>query len=138
MNAEEIREATVQIQTVALAKGLHRPNVQFTVEPNKSFWVYVGWSDPADDNYKPGRCKIMHGETAEECIETTNAWLDSLPTVEEQNMRNFMNLMSKAVEFGRDKGFDAEFINPLEMAMKSLSRNALKAGVHLGPEPIAA
>lgn len=131
MDAYEIRKHVAEINDAARRKGLHTPKAQFQIEADTQFVFYVNWKEAGRDDYHSGNYKFFRADTPLGCIQQANEWADGLPSVEEANMNNFMSLMAKAVEFGRDKGFDVDFISPLEDAMKRLSKNALTAGIHL-------
>ncbi|CAH1678207.1 conserved hypothetical protein [Hyphomicrobiales bacterium] len=131
MDAYEIRKHLAEIENKARMKGLHQPSSKFRIDDSIEFNLYARWKDPAKPDYSPDEYRFFRAETPDGCIQKAFEWVDALPSVEETNMNNFMKLMAKAVDFGRDKGFDVDFISPLEDAMKRLSKNALTAGIHL-------
>jgi len=59
------------------------------------------------------------------CVGLVHEHIDNLPTPEEAEHQEFLKLLARVVEKGRDVGIDDLVINPLVEAMKKLSENAI-------------
>lgn len=89
-------------------KGLVIPTLSVTYSAHERSYVFV---TARDMSYK-----IFY--TREEFCN----WMETLPSAEEAISLEFKKLMAKAIEFGRENGFE---INPLIAMMKTLSSNIL-------------
>lgn len=109
-----------------LAKGFRQPDAHYAIKADETNYLYISWRD-ADDRrgYGYGTTEICNGEDFGEALLKASAWLDAQPTVEQRQFREFAEILAKAVQVGKQNGIDAVLVNPLEKAMRDLSKNAL-------------
>lgn len=109
-----------------LAKGFRQPEAHYAIKADATSYIYISWRD-ADDKrgYGYGTTEYFEGEDFSEALLKASAWLDAQPTVEQRQFREFAEILAKAVEVGKQNGIDAVLVNPLEKAMRDLSKNAL-------------
>jgi hypothetical protein len=53
------------------------------------------------------------------------SYVDALPSKAEIEHAEFMTMVGRAIDRGRDMGIDVQFLNPLTAMMEALATNAL-------------
>lgn len=109
-----------------LAKGFRQPEVHYAIKADAVSYIYISWRG-ADDKrgYSYGTTEYFEGDDFGEALLKASDWLDAQPTVEQRQFREFAEILGKAIEIGKQNGIDAILVNPLEKAMRDLSKNAL-------------
>lgn len=109
-----------------LAKGFRQPEARYTINADAQSYLYVAWV-PVGSHHRTysGDSVSFDGKTFEESHAKALEWLDKQPTPEQRRFREFAEILAKAVEVGKQNGIDAVLVNPLERAMRDLSKNAL-------------
>ena len=105
------------------AKGIVKPSVNFRVNANEVLSVDAHWY--AGANYRDFKSEHVKGDTPEEALLAFEAWIDSLPSIEEARRSEFMSALASVIELGKDSGIEVDFVNPLVETMKRLSENAI-------------
>ncbi|OAM77724.1 hypothetical protein [Devosia elaeis] len=105
------------------AKGIAKPVVNFCVNANASLSVDAHWY--AGAGYTDFKSKHFKGDTPDAALLEFEAWVASLPSIEEARRAEFMAALGKVIDMGRETGVEVEFVNPLVETMKRLSENAI-------------
>lgn len=108
------------------AKGKTRPDAQLTLRGNASGYVYLHWQSENRDIFADNEMisfDDISGVGA--ALDATDEWIAALPSKEEAERDEFLQMIANAVDFGRARGFDAEMINPLTDMMRRISSNAI-------------
>jgi hypothetical protein len=121
-----IKEKLADLVKGMLAKGFRQPESTFILQADKEPMIMFGWL-PAGRMFRnyDGDSAHFAGADFSECLVKAHEWLDKQPTVEQRQFREFAEILAKAVEVGKQNGIDAVLVNPLEKAMRDLSKNAL-------------
>lgn len=121
MSYETVTEIQVWLDTyMARVKAVtEQPytSMSFDLHPHACQSLYVS-AFPSGEQF-------INGDTPAEVFAKAEAYLDGLPTVAEQRRRAWMADLGKLIDKGRDIGIEADFVNPLEVAMRALSENVL-------------
>lgn len=109
-----------------LAKGFRQPEVSYHIPANQEPMIMIGWV-PAGRSHRThnGDSDSFHGADFSECLVKAHNWLDAQPTIEQRQFREFAEILGKAIEVGKQNAIDSILVNPLEKAMRDLSKNAL-------------
>jgi predicted RNase H-like HicB family nuclease len=105
------------------AKGIAKPSVNFRVNANESLSVDAHWY--AGAHYTDFKSSHFKGDTPEDAISAFEAWIESLPSIEEARRAEFMSALASVIELGKGSGIEVDFVNPLVETMKRLSENAI-------------
>lgn len=128
MNTELIRSRLDASAAVMLAKGLPKPEVEFTVKSNEEPKIYLWWDKLFDVRSNYGSRKNLHsirGESIEAMLDAADAFIAALPSAEETRHANFMAALGDVIDLGRQNNIKVEYVNPLVETMKRLSENVL-------------
>lgn len=120
-----IKEKLADLVKGMLAKGFRKPDAQFSIRANVDPSLHLNWSPVDAGPYASPEYEFCRGDDFSECLLTAHEWLEAQPTVEQRQFREFAEILAKAVEVGKQNGIDAVLVNPLEKAMRDLSKNAL-------------
>lgn len=123
MDTTEIQKRIDAMPAAMAEKGKRMPDAQFRLRANAC-------SDITLQSAKPGAVwaddwHYIKGNTIEEALDAADLWIATLPTAEEQRMKEFMNALSDVIELGRKSGIEVEFVNPLVETMRRLSTNII-------------
>lgn len=124
MEASEILNRINVALTKILELGFVKPRVEFDIRPRETqpYRAYIvhEQSPGAYDKYE-----WFHGRTPVEALDALSLWIRDQPSIAERDMKTYLGLVAKAVEFGKNKGFETAIVNPLEEVMKRLSANVI-------------
>jgi hypothetical protein len=120
-----IKERLADLVTGMMAKGFRKPEASFYIEANKEPCLHLRWSPVTERGYDDTKYQFCRGSQFSECLVAAHEWLDAQPTIEQRQFREFAEILGKAIEIGKQNGIDAVLVNPLEKAMRDLSKNAL-------------
>lgn len=123
MNQSEMQKRVDAISAAMLAKGLREPGVSVHVKANEAPCVLIGWRDKSR-GYESAYLSF-HEDTLHASLLAAEEHAANLPTPEQTRLNEFMALLGKTIDLGKDNGVDVEFLNPLTATMKRLSENAL-------------
>lgn len=122
MNIAEIQIRLDAMPARMSAKGLRQPDACFQISANKDSISHFR-HQPKDSAY--GEYEWFKAGTIEERLDAMDAWIASLPSIEETRRTEFLTALAGCIELGRESGIDIEFVNPLLDTMKRLSENAI-------------
>lgn len=124
MEASEILNRINVALTKILELGFVKPRVEFDIRPRemKPYRAYVVY-EPSPGAYE--KYEWFHGNTPIEVLDGLALWIRDQPSIAERDMKTYLGLVAKAVEFGKNKGFETAIVNPLEEVMKRLSANVI-------------
>lgn len=108
-----------------LAKGFRKPDASFYLSANKEPCLHLTWVPVSERAYEDTKYEFCRGADFSECLVAAHEWLEAQPTVEQRQFREFAEILGKAIKIGKQNGIDAILVNPLEKAMRDLSKNAL-------------
>lgn len=129
MDTKEIQKRLDALMAAMVAKGLKTPSAQFDAESGKvEFRIYLRWQDPTkivDRGYIGDPFKFINGKNPMKIFEEADAFIATLPSAEEEKLRQFMGALANVIDLGKSNGIEVEFMNPLAATMKKLSENIL-------------
>ena len=119
MTTQEIQSRLDALSKAMLAKGLVSPEADFRLRSDSQPSVMVthrktGGRFDCDRHY-------LHFNSLDEA----DAAIAAMPDKASRNLTEFLSLVAKAADYGNEVGIDAELVNPLVVAMKQVSENAL-------------
>ena len=120
-----IKEKLANLVTGMLAKGFRKPDASFYIAANEEPCLHLKWVPVSERAYEDTKYNFCRGADFSACLIAAHDWLDAQPTVEQRQFREFAEILGKAIEIGKQNGIDAVLVNPLEKAMRDLSKNAL-------------
>lgn len=124
-----IQATADRIAAKMLEKGFRSPHVSFDVASNTGPGGYARWGNPDgsyNDIYKHFSRLAL---TMDAVLTEAEVWIEAEPSTEQRRFREFTEQLAKTIELGKANGIEASLVNPLEVAMKKLSRNALAAPI---------
>ena len=109
-----------------LAKGFRQPRAQYWIKADEQSLLYFSWGSIEKlHNFGVSTSEVFNADDFGAALVMATDWLDRQPTVEQRQFREFAEILGKAIEIGKQNGIDAVLVNPLEKAMRDLSKNAL-------------
>lgn len=129
MTLDEIQASCDSLTKAMSAKALKNPLVEFHATSFKSeFTVMTRYAKDREDRtgFGSDNYEFFKG-SADEAFAKAEAFIAGLPSPEQTKFLWFAKALGAAIEAGKEGGIDLKFINPLEEAMKRLSKNALMA-----------
>ena len=122
-----INEKLSKFVKLMLEKGFRQPEARYTIRADVKPSAYITWKKPGREHYSyaSDQCEYFEGDDFSAVLSKAHEWLDRQPTVEQRKFREFADILAQAVEVGKQNGIDTVLVNPLEKAMRDLSRNAL-------------
>lgn len=121
-----IKEKLSDLVKGMLAKGFRQPAAQYWVKADEQNQIYIRWENATGKrDYGVSNMEIFVSDDFGEALLKADAWLEAQPTVEQRQFREFAEILGKAIEIGKQNGIDSILVNPLEKAMRDLSKNAL-------------
>jgi hypothetical protein len=116
------------------AKGFHNAHADLTLRDSGNsfspFSVDVDYKVKADSltTYLHVRqLNLEDGAGIDDAFEEMRRKIAELPTIREQEIKEFVNLMERLKTSAEDLGLDVDFVNPLMAIMEKLASNALPA-----------
>ncbi len=119
---QDMQTVADNISAKMTAKGFREPTVRIYVTSHSEPSAFAQWKK-SDASYDT-EWHHVHG-TMEKIFIGLNDWIEAQPTKEERTFSEFTRAVANAIELGKAGGIDATLVNPLEAAMKKLSKNAL-------------
>lgn len=119
MTTQEIQSRLDALSKAMLAKGLAMPEADYRLRSDSEPSVMLthrktGGRFDYDRHY-------LHFGTLDEA----DAAIAAMPDKASRNLSEFLSLVAKAADYGNEVGIDADLVNPLVVAMKQVSENAL-------------
>lgn len=133
----DIYERLIALRTRMEAKGLLFADSSLSVgfSNTRPYSISMGYHiDPTKTGawgYDDDKKFYENKETLEEVFAAAEVWIDALPTRAEIQHNDFLKLVARTIEYGRDIGVDPDFVNPLEVMMKQLSENVIEDRRHV-------
>lgn len=124
MDTTEIQRRIDAITKGMTEKGLRQSGADFSFRAHRDPSISLNWAK--GNRHYADEYEWIKGSTPEECLANAEAWVAALPTAEQTRMTAFMAALGEAVELGKKNDIDVEFVNPLVVLMKKLSKNALQ------------
>jgi len=116
---KDVQDRLSALSKAMLAKGLIAPEAVFRLnsdsEPNIMLTHRKAGAVFDHDR------QFLHFKTLDEA----DAAIAAMPDKAARNLNEFLSLVAKAADYGNEVGIDAELVNPLVVAMKQVSENAL-------------
>lgn len=122
MTYEEIQKAVNEISKMLTDREVGHYACLFEVKSNSEPVFYMSSQDKV---FEGSSSKFIRGETPQEIIEKTKAFVMALPNKEDRNKQAFMAELASVIDKGKDLGIDVEYLNPLVEQMRSLSENII-------------
>jgi len=137
MNSSEIVSGMENVNAQLTDKGFQRVSSDMRVSDEGRWSLQVSYKDvTAEDDYSK-EYKYFNASDVAGVFTEARIFIEGLASPEELRKAAFLKLMGKCIELGKEYGIDTEFTNPLVVAMKKLSENALTgpAGAQQGLAP---
>lgn len=110
------------LSATLLDLGMSRPDVEFRIRNQRSFYITVNYYDE-HEIYK----HLGHfADTAVDAISHMQNTINQIPPKEDRERSEYLRRIASAIEYGKKIGIDETFINPLELQMKKLSSNIIE------------
>lgn len=123
MDTKTLQEAADRIAKIMGARGLREPVFTFQIDSDAQPNAHARWTTQSD-RYQYSY-EWFKGDNYGDVMAAANLWVEDLPSIEETRRQEFTRALATAIELGKASGIDATLVNPLEAAMKKLSKNAL-------------
>lgn len=118
------------MSTALLNLGMSRPDVEFHIRTQRSFYITANYYDE-HEIYK----HLGHfADTAVDAISHMQNTINQIPPKEDRERSEYLRRIAAAIEYGKKIGIDEAFINPLELQMKKLSSNIIEAQPNFNPQ----
>lgn len=121
MTTDEIQKRIDGIAAGMLSKGLPQPNATILFKSCQEPSILLQWTSKnpyGSRNYFTGQI--------ENALTEAEAYVAALPSPEQARMTAFMEALSEAIDLGKKADVEGEFVNPLMVLMKKISKNALQ------------
>ena len=115
----QVQDRLDALAKAMLAKGLISPEADYRLRSDGHPTVALTHRK-ADGRWDHDR-HYLHFKTLDEA----DAAIAAMPDKAARNLNEFLSLVAKAADYGNEVGIDAELVNPLIVAMKQVSENAL-------------
>ena len=128
MNETEIQAAVNDLAARMIAKGMREPDATLNVKANVEPTVWFTWKHGAKSHngYSDNKYHIVRGKNFVETIENARTWISAQPDKAETARRDFASAVADAIEVGKARGMEVDFLNPLLDTMKRLSENIIE------------
>lgn len=123
MNITEIQARLDALAVAMVAKALRTPTAEFEIRSQVVSRVTLSWQGPGS-TYN-NEYEFIDGGP-EEALAKADAFVADLPSPEEARMKAFLHSLAETIELGKQGDIDVEYVNPLVVMMKRLSKNALE------------
>lgn len=122
LSMEQLQAAMTEADTAYVEKTGKQPFTDCWVYLHQTGeWTASIWhTDTGYDQKIKG-----YGDTPECALADLMDKIASIPSMEEQHLREFQRDLGKLIDKGRDYGIDVDFVNPLIATAKRLAENAL-------------
>jgi hypothetical protein len=124
MQTAAIQERIDAIARGMLAKAVPQAKADLSIRSHEGPVVCLSWASKGTILYAD-KHEWFRG-TVEKVLADAEAYVAALPSPEEARMNAFMKALAEAVELGKKNDIDVEYVNPLMVLMKKLSKNALR------------
>ena len=125
MTPKEIGRRLTEIHATIVDRFDAQPFVEPSVSIHTSGRVSLNiYRDYNSGNYS---LKTISHDTIEGALDEADAFLATLPPINEIRRREFLESLAKLIETGREIGIETDIINPLEATMNRLASNAITA-----------
>lgn len=125
MDTKEIQARLDAMPAKMSAKGKATPSATFSLEGNSQPKVYIRWNPKPSDPFAPNIYEWFKGETIGQQLDAADAFIEAMPSRDEELKTQFMRGLADLVELGKSSGIEVAFVNPLTELMKTLSENAI-------------
>ncbi len=115
----QVQDRLDALAKAMLAKGLIAPDADFRLRSDGEPSILLTHRK-VDGRWDHDR-HYLHFKTLDEA----DAAIAAMPDKAARNLNEFLSLVAKAADYGNEVGIDAELVNPLIVAMKQVSENAL-------------
>jgi len=123
MDETAIQSRLNALSDAMLAKGLAKPDPQFTFKSHRTPLVFIQYAD-ARETYGTAY-HVEQGDTPAEAFANAEAYIAAMPDAEQRKLHEFMGALGKVIDLGRENGIEVSFVNPLVETMKRLSENII-------------
>lgn len=128
MDTVEIQKRLDLLVEDMLKKGLKQPTANMTMKSGAEPDLYI---TRTLRNYRSG---VDTGEyeffshergSLDEMFARAQSWIDAQPSPEEAQKAEFQRVLAGVIDYGHELQIDAEFLNPLIAAARTLAENAI-------------
>ena len=115
----QVQDRLDALAKAMLAKGLIEPEARFFLVSDSDLRVMLSFRKVA------GRIEFDREYLHFKSIDGADAAIAAMPDKASRNLNEFLSLVAKAADYGNEVGIDVDLVNPLVVAMKQVSENAL-------------
>ena len=127
MEIHVMQEQVNRLSAAMVAKGLRDPRAEFKIKSNEAPCILLAWKPFSNrtDGYVHDKYEWVRGETDGERLAKAEAFLDALPSADQHYKQEFLQALGNVIDLGRERGIEADLLNPLVASMKKLSENVI-------------
>jgi hypothetical protein len=122
---DEIYAAINPLPAMLAEKGKVSPTVDFTIEANAGLNIAIRYRKAYSKNEWDYDYKVLAGDTFDEALRKTLAFINDLPSAEQAKLHNFMGKLGHLIDAAQVDGIEVSYLNPLVETMKRLSENVI-------------
>lgn len=126
MNIEQIQVELSAMIKAMMAKGVVTPRAELCLKGNESPHAML-WGDLDQRALRGEYLQIINGTTATDALANAHAFIAALPDPETLVLRTYLGKLADAVDYGRENGIAAEYVDPVLITQKAMSDNLLTA-----------
>lgn len=120
MTPAEIRARLDALADAYGAKGIIAPRAEACFGSHAHILLWLKGASTEYIGFNHSGCLSLSEAFAE-----VEAYIAAMPSPEETHRREFMALGARLVDYGREHGIPAEYVDPAAASIKALSENAL-------------
>lgn len=116
---QQVQDRIDALAKAMLAKGLVAPDADYRLRSDSQPTVMLTHRKTG------GRFDHERHYLHFNSLDEADAAIAAMPDKASRNLTEFLSLVAKAADYGNEVGIDAGLVNPLVVAMKQVSENAL-------------
>ena len=122
MTTEQIQAALAELVTAMMGKGIVTPDAQLWISAHGPLTVYIKARDMAFNGHD---FKFISADTDAEAIANARAYIDAMPSPEQDIITKHMGLLAAVVDHGREHSLPDEYVVPAQVALQAMTDNLL-------------
>ena len=121
----DIYAAINPLPTRLLDKGKARAVVEMKIEANAGISIAMKWKKYGAVSDWENEHQCFLGDNFDQALSKAIAFINGLPSAEQDRLQQFMGKLGKLIDIGKDEGINVDYLNPLLDTMKRLSENVI-------------
>lgn len=125
MNITEIQTELAALVVQMTEKGVVTPSAELDIKDSGRFSVYLMAKYGSGCFAENDDCKLLHGDTAQEIFSNARDYIAALPSPEETQTREYLNMVASAIDYAAENGIADEYVTPLRGVTCAMTENLL-------------